>query len=252
MFTRCLCWWSWGDFKGLAVNELGKRRGNPPNYQGQSQFKWLSPKITRATILNNGKAIKNSQSAKPMLLTFPRLKARRLFCEFSRAISMDANWVAYPTWCKRNLEKWNLWGSQIHFLDDLYPNPTSMLGFSTGRSRASKEYSWTLERHFLLTFFGCSKKASWTKAAAALDSLEKSHADAARDGGERSEYLISAAHKRRSHKQKNEPKLVFIKSQRKFETLSKTHSLSTKSLEPQQSRQATSPMSIWLICDWGE
>jgi hypothetical protein len=30
-------------------------------------------------------------SAKPMLLTYPRLKARRLFCEFSRAISMDAN-----------------------------------------------------------------------------------------------------------------------------------------------------------------
>jgi hypothetical protein len=49
---------------------------NALNYQGQSQFKWLSPKITRATILNNGKAIKNSQSAKPMLLTFPRLKAR--------------------------------------------------------------------------------------------------------------------------------------------------------------------------------
>ena len=63
--------------------------------QGQSQFKWLSPKIIRATILNNGKAIKNSQSAKPMLLTFPRLKARWLLCEFSRAISRDANWVCH-------------------------------------------------------------------------------------------------------------------------------------------------------------
>ena len=95
MFTRCLCWWSWRDFKGLAVNELGNRRGNPPNYQGQSQFNWLSPKITRATILNNGKAIKNSQSAKPMLLTFPRLKARWLFWEFSRAFNMDVKWVCH-------------------------------------------------------------------------------------------------------------------------------------------------------------
>jgi len=49
---------------------------NYQGHQGQSQFKWLSPKITRATILNNGKDIKNSESAKPMLLTFPRLKAR--------------------------------------------------------------------------------------------------------------------------------------------------------------------------------
>jgi hypothetical protein len=64
------------------------------------------------------------------------------------------------------------------------------------------------------------------------------------DDSMQSIYLISTAHKKRSHKQKNEPKLVFIKSQRKFETLSKTHSFSTKSLEPQQNRQAASPMSI--------
>jgi hypothetical protein len=66
----------------------------------------------------------------------------------------------------------------------------------------------------------------------------------AMDCGERSEYLISAAHKKRSHKNKKTSLSSFLQIIRTFETLSKTHSLSTKSLEPQQSRQAASPMSI--------
>ena len=32
----------------------------------------------------------------PMLLTYPRLKARRLFCEFSRGIGMDSQLSDVP------------------------------------------------------------------------------------------------------------------------------------------------------------
>jgi hypothetical protein len=62
---------------------------------------------------------------------------------------------------------------------------------------------------FFCLLFSLSKKVGWTKAEAALDSFEKGM-DAVR-----------AAHQQRSQKQKNEPKLVFIKFQRKFETLFK-------------------------------
>ena len=52
-------------------------------------------RISNAHILSHGEAIKNKLSAKPMLLISPRLKARRLFCEFSRAIAMEGDWVCH-------------------------------------------------------------------------------------------------------------------------------------------------------------
>jgi hypothetical protein len=42
-------------------------------------------------------------------------------------------------------------------------------------SQINRMKSIALELPFLLTFFGCSKKVSLTKAAAALDSFEKIH-----------------------------------------------------------------------------
>jgi hypothetical protein len=42
-------------------------------------------------ILNHCEAIKTSQSATPMLLFYPRLKARQLLGEFSRTIAMEGD-----------------------------------------------------------------------------------------------------------------------------------------------------------------
>jgi hypothetical protein len=42
-------------------------------------------------MLISSKATKNSQPAKPMLLIYPRLKARRLSGEFCRAIAMEGD-----------------------------------------------------------------------------------------------------------------------------------------------------------------
>jgi hypothetical protein len=43
-----------------------------------------------------------SQWAKPMLLILPRLNARRLFCEFSRAIGMDSQLSFSPSGTAKN------------------------------------------------------------------------------------------------------------------------------------------------------
>jgi hypothetical protein len=42
-------------------------------------------------MLISSKANKNAQSAKPMLLTYPRLKARQVSVEFCRAIAMEGD-----------------------------------------------------------------------------------------------------------------------------------------------------------------
>jgi hypothetical protein len=68
-----------------------------------------------------------------MLLTYPRLKARQLLLQFSSAIAMDRRLSGAPSGtAQRDLLNWsNTWMKSIAF-----------------------------ERHFLLTFFGCSKKVS--------------------------------------------------------------------------------------------
>jgi hypothetical protein len=71
-----------------------------------------------------------------MLLTYPRLNARRLFCEFSRVIGMDSQLSDVPP------------GADHH----------DLLNLQNYRMK-----SIALERPFLPTFFGCSKKVGWTK-----------------------------------------------------------------------------------------
>ena len=71
-----------------------------------------------------------------MLLTYPRLNARRLFCKFSRVIGMDRQLSDVPP------------GADHH----------DLLNLQNYRMK-----SIVLERPFLPTFFGCSKKVGWTK-----------------------------------------------------------------------------------------
>ena len=86
-----------------------------------------------------------------MLLTYPRLNARRLFCKFSRVIGMDSQLSDVPP------------GADHH----------DLLNLQNYRMK-----SIALERPFLPTFFGCSKKVG-CKAGMLF---EKRHATA-KDGG---------------------------------------------------------------------
>ena len=75
----------------------------------------------------------NSQSAKPMHLTYPRLKARQLLLQFSGSIAMDRRLSGAPSGtAHRDLRNWsNSWMKSI-----------------------------ALERPFLLNSFGCWKEVS--------------------------------------------------------------------------------------------
>jgi hypothetical protein len=89
-----------------------------------------------------------ADAARPMLLIYPRLKARRLFCELSRVIGMDSQ------------------------LSDVPPGADHRDLLNSQNNRMK---SIAVERLYLPTFFSCSKKVGWTMAAAALDSFEKWH-----------------------------------------------------------------------------
>jgi hypothetical protein len=80
----------------------------------------------------------------PILLTFPRLKARRLFCEFSGVIGMDSQLSDVP----------------------LGADHRDLLNSQNNRMK-----SIALERHFLLTFCCCRLKVSHSEGIL----CEKSH-----------------------------------------------------------------------------
>jgi hypothetical protein len=93
------------------------------------------------------------------LLIYPRLKARQLLVQFNGAIAMDRRLSGAPSGTsQRDLLNWsNGWMKSI-----------------------------ALQRHFLLTLCCCRQKVSRT----ARMLCEKSHADAARDGGKRIRMLL--------------------------------------------------------------
>jgi hypothetical protein len=76
-----------------------------------------------------------ADAARPMLLIYPRLKARRLFCELSRVIGMDSQ------------------------LSDVPPGADHRDLLNSQNNRMK---SIAVERLFLPTFFSCSKKVSRT------------------------------------------------------------------------------------------
>jgi hypothetical protein len=76
-----------------------------------------------------------ADAAQPMLLIYPRLKARRLFCELSRVIGMDSQ------------------------LSDVPPGADHRDLLNSQNNRMK---SIAVERLFLPTFFSCSKKVGWT------------------------------------------------------------------------------------------